>query len=114
MTEVGMLQVGDPDVKLGYTSNDITYDPFNEGLGGPLPWGTKVGAGQTNWSFDCPKECLQPPYFTATSVNILEIGHHMHGIGKHSIVQIHRNGQTVFSDTFDYYDFDQSGIGYNQ
>jgi hypothetical protein len=85
--EIGMMQVGDPFVRLD---------------------GQLVGSGLTRHSFSCPSSCTKKR-FVDQEITVVKEGLHMHSYGKRVVNEVHRNGKVIHKSFIDYWDFDQNG-----
>jgi len=84
--EMGVLQLGDPDVDL---------------------FGQQVGNGISSHSFGCPGACSS--FAVQQPVTVLREYLHMHRSGTRAVNQQIRNGQVVRSGSIDFFNFDQQG-----
>ena len=84
--EIGMMQIGDPNVNLD---------------------GFQVGQGLTSYTFGCPSSCTQKRL--SQDISIVKELLHMHSYGERIVNQVYRDGEVVHESYVDYWDFDQSG-----
>ena len=85
--EVGMMQIGDPFVKLT---------------------GERIGEGLSKHVFECPSSCTKNN-LNVDKITVIKEGLHMHGFGKRIVNQLVRNDEVIHEGFIDYWDFDQSG-----